>query len=240
MPTIGIHDTVGDIVTHNPGLARVFEDLRIDYCCGGQRPLAEACQAAGVDAEEVVGRLVAAAQGPSGAEPDVAAMSLTGLAGHIEATHHEFLRRELPRLRRLTDKVAAVHGETDPRLGEVRGRLHLLADELESHMWKEEEILFPLIRQLDRTSGPVASGCGSLAGPIRQMESEHDAAGDLLGDLRRLTDDYVAPEWACNTYRTTLAGLEELELDLHRHIHKENSVLFPRALAEEARRGRPA
>jgi len=240
MESIRTHDTVGDIVTRNPGLARVFEELRIDYCCGGQRPLEAACEDAGVATAEVVRRLEEASTRDDHGEPNVARMSLTGLIGHIESTHHEFLRRELPRLRRLTDKVAGVHGESDPRLGEVRDVLHGLADELESHMYKEEQVLFPMVRQLDRTDGPVELHCGSLANPIRQMEVEHDGAGDALARLRSLTDGFTTPEWGCNTYRTMLAGLEDLEGDLHRHVHKENNVLFPRALAEEARRGRTA
>lgn len=240
MESIQRHETVGDIVTRNPGLARVFEELRIDYCCGGQRPLEDACADAGVATDRVVQRLEAASNRTDHGEPDVAAMSLTGLIGHIESTHHEFLRRELPRLRRLTDKVAGVHGETDSRLTEVRDVLHDLATELESHMAKEEQMLFPMVRELDRTDGPVAFHCGSLANPIRQMEHEHDGAGDALSRLRSLTDDFTTPEWGCNTYRTMLAGLEELEGDLHRHVHKENNVLFPRALAEEAGRARTA
>ena len=238
MTTFQMTDTVGDIVTRDPGLARVFEKLRIDYCCGGQRSLEEACAEAGADPQEVLRRLdQEAARGAGSSEPNVAEMSLTGLIGHIESTHHELLRRELPRLRQLTAKVAGVHGEKDGRLAEVRDVLHVLADELESHMGKEERILFPMIRELDRTDGPVAFHCGSLANPIRQMEVEHDGAGDALARLRSLTDDFTVPEWGCTTYLTTLAGLEELEGDLHRHVHKENNVLFPRAIAEEARRG---
>lgn len=238
MSTYQISDTVGDIVTREPGLARVFESLRIDYCCGGQRPLDEACAEAGVEADEVLRRLEEeAARGTTDSEPDVAGMPLTGLIGHIESTHHEYLRRELPRLRGLTAKVADVHGEHDGRLAQVREVMHGLADELDSHMSKEEQILFPMIRELDRTNGPVAFHCGSLANPIRQMELEHDGAGDALARMRELTDGFTAPEWGCNTYRAMLAGLEELEGDLHRHVHKENNVLFPRALAEEARRG---
>lgn len=241
MDTIHVEETVADIVTRRPALARVFEGLRIDYCCGGRRPLAEACSEAGLDPAEVLGRLEEASRTEgSGGEPNVANMSLTGLVGHIEATHHEYLRRELPRLRRLTAKVAEVHGEKDGRLAAVREVLHGLSDELEMHMAKEEQVLFPMVRELDRSEGPVAFHCGSLANPIRMMELEHDGAGAALVRLRELTDDFTAPEWGCTTYRATLAGLEELEDDLHRHVHKENNVLFPRALAEEARRGTAA
>ncbi len=239
MPTIGSTDLVGDIVAHAPGLARIFERYRIDYCCGGQRALADACSAAGVDVDELRGELEEAAQEASADGTDITGMTLTGLADHIEATHHAYLRRELPRLRGLCDKVAGAHGDRDPRLAEVRHVVHGLADELEQHMRKEELILFPMVRQLDEADGPVAFHCGSLANPVRQMESEHDGAGAALERLRLLTEGFAVPAWGCNTYRAAMAAMEELEADLHRHIHKENNVLFPRALAEETRRGQP-
>lgn len=228
-------DIIGDIVAARPGLARVFERYRIDYCCGGQRPLAEACAERGVDADEVRAQLEAAAStatsGPSPAE-----MSLTALVAHIEATHHVYLRSEMPRLQQLTSKIASVHGEHDARLHDVRDVVIDLSAELESHMRKEEQVLFPMVRQLESADGPVAFHCGSLANPIRQMESEHDEVASALERLRALTDDYTVPEWGCNTYRATLAALTELEADLHAHVHKENNVLFPRAIAVEASR----
>jgi regulator of cell morphogenesis and NO signaling len=166
---------------------------------------------------------------------DAAALSLGALADHIERTHHAYLREALPVLVEQADRVAAKHDVRDGRLGAVATTVRELADEMFQHMAKEEEILFPLIRGLERDGGGAAHG-GSIANPIRQMEQEHDGAGGALARLRELTDGFACPAEACNTHRALLAGLAYLEADLHMHVHKENNVLFPRALALEARR----
>jgi len=159
---------------------------------------------------------------------------LTELADHIEQVHHTYLKAELPRLDAMTEKVLEVHGESDPRLADVRRAFVGLHQELSSHLMKEEQILFPMIRQLESSSHVPAFHCGSVANPIRQMEYEHDSAGKALAVMRASTDDYRPPEWACNTYRAMLDGLKQLEWDLHQHIHKENNVLFPKAIRREA------
>lgn len=230
MSSIDQRQTVGEIVAHNPHLARVFEGAGIDYCCAGKTTLRDACEDKGLDPADFAARLARAeseADGPP--EVDSAAMSLAELADHIEATHHAYLRSELPRLDGLSERVASAHGRRDPRLYEVRNTLLSLAAELSHHMVKEERILFPLVRELEAAAATPDFPCGSLANPIRQMEHEHDDAGAALDRLRELTDGYTPPEWACNTYRALLDSLARLEQDLHRHIHKENNVLFPRA-----------
>jgi regulator of cell morphogenesis and NO signaling len=238
MPTekglISIANTVGAIVARRPALSRVFEQAGIDYCCGGKKTLAQACREKDVDPEGLVGRLEEA-QSPCNEEVvvDVAGMLLTELADHIEQTHHAYLRSELPRLDAMTEKVATVHGDKEPRLRLVRETFLALAAELSSHMMKEEQILFPMVGQLQGSERTPAFHCGSLGNPIGQMEQEHDQVGSALGRLRDLTDDYAPPEWACNTYRAMLDALAHLEHDLHQHIHKENNVLFPRALEME-------
>lgn len=168
----------------------------------------------------------------SAGEPavDVAAMSMTELVDHIEQTHHEYLRSELPRLDEMAEQVASVHGKTDSRLPLVRETYRMLVSELSSHMMKEEQILFPMVRDLDASETTPTFHCGSLANPIQQMNLEHTQARAVLGKLRELTDSYSAPEWACDTYRAMLDALARLERDLHQHIHKEDDVLFPRAL----------
>jgi regulator of cell morphogenesis and NO signaling len=236
MPNFEATQAVGEVVASRPGLSRVFENFGIDYCCGGKKSIAEACSRKGVDPAQVVERLTEA-EGhleASAAEVSPARMSLTELSAHIEATHHAFLRSELPRLDQLTTKVARVHGDRDPRLVELRDTLLGLADELVSHLVKEERILFPMIRQLEASRVAPQFHCGSLANPIQQMELEHDGAGTALEQLKTLTDGYQPPEWACNTYRAMVDGLADLERDLHNHIHKENNVLFPKALEMEA------
>ena len=229
-----VTDTVGAVVARRPSLSRVFEQAGIDYCCGGKKTLEQACREKDIDPEGFVGRLEEA-QSPHDEQVvvDAAAMRLTELADHIEQTHHAYLRSELPRLDAMIEKVATVHGDKEPRLRTVRATLPALAQELSMHMTKEEQILFPMVRQLEASERTPAFHCGSLANPIRQMEQEHDQAGSALARLRDLTDGYTPPPWACNTYRAMLDALDHLERDLHQHIHKENNVLFPRALEME-------
>lgn len=226
METFKISDTVGAIVTRHPGLSRVFEEAGIDYCCGGKRPLETACREKGINPQVLLGALVKfLADSQEKPSIDVASMSLTELVDHIEGTHHAFLHAELPRLDFMTQKVLAAHGEGDARLSLVRDIFAGLSTEMTSHMRMEEQVLFPLVRGLD-------SGLGSegVADKIHQLESEHDAAGAALARLRELTDGYTPPSWACNTYRAMLDLMARLEYDLHQHVHKENNILFPRAL----------
>ncbi|MBI2297557.1 MAG: iron-sulfur cluster repair di-iron protein [Armatimonadetes bacterium] len=239
MLTMDTGTTVGEMVAVRPSRAKVFERFGIDYCCGGKQPLGQACADKSLDPEAVLAALEAHDATPRGEDDrDWTQATLTELADHIEATHHQFLREALPRLAQLTAKIAQVHGERHPELREVSRIFLGLRSELEMHMMKEEEILFPLCRQLESAAGPTAFHCGSIGNPIRVMEFEHDNAGQALAALARLTGGYQAPEDGCNTYRATLDGLRELEDDLHAHIHKENSILFPRALAVEAEQGR--
>lgn len=234
MNTFNVSDTVGEVVAQSPALSRVFEDNGIDYCCGGGQTLDQVCQKKGLDPKVLLATLQESAQGSAEESVvDAAAMSLTELADHIVETHHDYLRSELPRLAGMTQKVAAVHGEKDPRLSQIKDTFSAMAEELSSHMMKEEQILFPMVRELDVSETTPAFHCGTLANPIQQMESEHDNAGSALAKLHELTDGYTPPDWACNTYLAMLDGLAYLELDLHQHIHKENNVLFPRALAVE-------
>lgn len=237
MTTFHVNDTVGDVVTHRPALSRVFEEKGIDYCCGGGQTLDQACQKKGLDPQVFLATLQESAQGSAEESVvDAAAMSLTELADHIEETHHRYLRSEFPRLDAMTLKVASVHSEKNSRLHQIRETFFALTAELSSHMMKEEQILFPMVRELDASETAPVFHCGSLANPIQQMESEHDQAGSALEKLRELTDGYTPPDWACNTYRAMLDALANLEQDLHQHIHKENNVLFPRALELEQER----
>lgn len=235
MSTFSIQDTVGDVVRMRPSLARLFETARIDYCCGGKKPLAEVCQAKGLDPQAFLEMLEEAASSDDGKDVvDAESMSLTALADHIEITHHAFLRNELPRIKALAEKVASVHGAEDSRLHDVRDAFCTLAGEMACHMMKEEQVLFPMIRHLDVSDSLPAFHCGSIANPIRQMELEHHGTGSALERIRTLTDEYAPPSWACNTYRAMLDSLAHLERDMHVHIHKEDSILYPRALNREA------
>jgi regulator of cell morphogenesis and NO signaling len=226
-PAISPASTIGDLVTAQPLLARIFGQLGIDYCCGGKQTLATACARRGLEVGTTVALLESAAAalvaGP--AEVNAAAMGLAELADHIETTHHTYLKTELPRLVEMADRVATKHGWRDARLPEMAGAVNTVAAEMLSHMQKEEGILFPLVRRIE------AGARGDISGPIARMEAEHESAGSLTARLRELTDGFTPDAEACNTHRALLAGLAEFEADLHRHVHKENNILFPRALA---------
>ena len=226
--------TIGELVAQRPGRSRVFEKLGIDYCCGGKKPLSEACAAKGLDADTVLTILLATEEQGSADERNWAEASLTELADHIERSHHAYLKRELPRLRAMVRKVAAVHGDHHPWMREFDRVYDSFATELETHMMKEEHVLFPLIRSLESGEPGPTVGCGhGVEHPIRVMESEHDDSGHSLERLHELSSGLTPPPDACNTFRAMLDGVRELELDLHQHIHKENNILFPKAIELE-------
>lgn len=223
--------TVGAIVAAHPALARFFEHLGIDYCCGGKQPLRDACAVRSLDVLTTLTLLKSAAVAldriPT--EVNAAGMTLTELVNHIEQTHHVYTKSELPRLVALADRVAASHAERDPRLIEMASIVRTLTKEMLDHMEKEEAVLFPLIRRVEAESRPT--GPASVIGdPIRAMEAEHDDAGHAIARLRSLTDNFTSDNNSCNSHRALLAGLAAFEADLHRHVHKENNVLFPRVL----------
>lgn len=226
--------TVGQLVADLPARARVFENHGIDYCCGGRRPLAEACKQKGLDPAIIV-RDLEALETPATPAKNWTTTSLTELAGHIEQTHHAYLRQELPRLDFLTHKVASVHGGNHPSMARVREIFVHFKAELESHMAKEEQILFPICRQLDSAQQSFPMHCGSVRNPIRVMIAEHDDAGEALEQFRALTNNYTPPADACNTFRALVDSLRQLEADMHQHVHKENNILFPRAVEAELR-----
>jgi regulator of cell morphogenesis and NO signaling len=232
MSVLDLQRTVGELVTERPSRSRVFETLGIDYCCGGRKPLGDACAEQGLD-PGTVARLLEAPDATAPAAPEVepAAMTLTQLADHIEATHHAFLSSELPRLTEMVRKVASVHGTHYPWLIELSTVFNGFVHELNDHMQKEERVLFPMIRALEQGDVAATAHCGGLSNPIRAMEHEHDSAGAAMETMRGLSDGYRPPEGACNTFRAMLDALGELERDMHQHVHKENNVLFPRAEA---------
>lgn len=236
--TINPATPVGDLVCQQFGRLDILEEFGIDYCCGGQRTLAEACSAADQPLAPVLAALAAAdaraAADGRGPVRDWTQASLADLTDHIVATHHAFLKDELPRLAQLLEKVLQAHGPNHPELTEVGLVFRALAGELGEHLQKEEQVLFPLIRTME-ASGMVATfHCGSVNAPISVMEREHDQAGEALRRLRALTGGYPPPQDACVTYRALLDGLAALERDLHEHIHLENNILHPRATRLEA------
>lgn len=231
--TLTTSSRVGDIVAAKPLLASVFETIGIDYCCRGKSTLDQACRERQLDPKTVLTVLASLPAETASTIVDVGAMTLTALADHIETTHHAYLKNDLPILAQQAERVAVKHGYRDKRFLRVSHLVHALRDEMLLHMEKEEKILFPWVRDLegDRSGEPVA--CASISHPIAQMEHEHADAGAMLEELRVITDGFTPPVDACNTHRALLAGLAFLEKDLHAHVHKENNVMFPRALALE-------
>jgi regulator of cell morphogenesis and NO signaling len=222
--------TLGDLVSTIPGSARVLERFGLDYCCGGRRPLGEACEALGVDAGEVREAISALDPAP---EPDWVGMTPGALVDHIQHTHHEYLWAELPRLQALAEKVAGVHGGRHPELVEARIIVGELRADFEPHLTKEERILFPAIRQL-ASDGAASFPFGSIANPISMMLREHDQTGEIIARLRAVTSGYQVPADGCASYAALYQGLEDVERDTHLHIHKENNLLFPAVVALEA------
>lgn len=231
--------TVREIALQQPTSIRVFEHFGIDYCCGGRKPLAEACAANHLVVDAVIAALEAAAKGPAPTEEDWQQASLERLVGHIVGKHHAYVKSELPRLAVLAQKVVNRHGDTRTELPVIQAKLAALDAELSAHLMKEEMILFPYVVKLERATldGTVRpQGCfASVASPIEMMTAEHDAAGGLLAEKRKLSRDFTPPEGACPTYCALYAGLKEFERDLHQHIHLENNILFPRAIHMESK-----
>lgn len=215
--------TLGALVSADPGRARVLERLGLDYCCGGQQTLREACADAGLDESDA---LAALAQAPSEPAVDWDALSLTEFAARIVETHHAYLWDELPRLSALVDKVARVHGGNHAELAELRTVYEQLRGELEPHMRQEEDTVFPLVRGVEAGTEPT----DAPRAHIENLLAEHDAAGDLLARLNQLSDGYSTPADGCASYRAMMTGLAQLEHDTHLHIHLENNELFPRTL----------
>lgn len=229
---------MGEMAAAQPASVRVFETHGIDFCCGGKRSLADACKDRGVPVEALLAEIDQVASAGAVDDKDWTQANLNGLIDHILNTHHAYLKTQLPRLDAMLEKVRSKHGE---RHGDVleplAGTFGPLRAELEAHLAKEETVLFPLIRSLTlaRESGaqPPAHHCGSVRNPLRVMLMEHDAAGEALARMRTITGGYAPPADACNTFRAMFWELSELERDLHRHIHLENNILFPRAVELE-------
>jgi len=228
--------SVGSWVAQHPQTSRVFESLKIDYCCGGGKPLDQACRDRQLDPLQVLHKIEEAIKSFDEPSADWTTVSLCELCDHIEQTHHAFLKIELPRLAGLIAKVVNAHGESREELPQLQQVFGELRAELEPHMFKEEQVLFPAIRQLEQSKDNPAFPFGTVANPIRMMEQEHDNAGSGLEQIRNLTHEFAVPEGACNTYRAMLDGLSELEANMHQHVHKENNILFPRAIEFEQSR----
>lgn len=224
-PNTDITARLGDIVAERPASARVLDRFGLDYCCRGQRTLADACVTLGIDVDDVRAALDEAPSSAAGWTD----LAPGALAEHLVSTHHAYLWDELPLLDALAEKVHGAHAVRHPELARVRELVAELRADLEPHLMKEERVLFPAIRAIE--AGQREFPFGPVANPIRMMLAEHDRVGDLLAELRAVTSNYDVPSDGCASYRSLYERLDALEHDTHVHIHKENHVLFPEVLA---------
>jgi regulator of cell morphogenesis and NO signaling len=215
----------------------VFERFGIDFCCGGRRSLDDACRAAAADPAVVRRALDTLPPSAPDDDADVTRWPVDRLIDHVVSTHHAYVRAALPTLAHHLAKLVTVHGERHPELTRIAAAFDEMSHELQQHLMKEEHVLFPYIRELGtRVDGrPHASPFGTVENPIRMMERQHREAGDQLRLIRELTNGYTPPADGCTTYRVAFAELAQFERDLHRHIHLENNVLFPKAVVLEQR-----
>jgi regulator of cell morphogenesis and NO signaling len=229
--------TVGEVVATDFRAAAVLEQFGIDFCCAGRRTLEEACRAAAADPDVVVHALEALP--PAVEEDDDAARwPIPRLIDFIVSTHHAYVRSAMPTITRHLAKLIEVHGSRHPELSRVAAYFDQVVADLRQHMVKEEQILFPYVRDLAEAGGGCGrtqSPFGTVANPIRMMEREHQEVGDALRMIRELTRGYAAPDDGCTTYAITMAELLQFERDLHRHVHLENNILFPAAVRIEQR-----
>lgn len=231
--------TVGQIVADDYRTAQIFRSYGLDFCCGGNKTIEEACETKGVNAEEV--KTALAGLGKKGADQhNYNEWSLDFLSDYIVNNHHQFVRSEIPDLEFYARKVASVHGERHPELVEIYQLFMQLKDELLEHLDKEEAILFPYVKKLVRaeqegSSVKDESDFGTAADPVSMMEAEHEEAGEIMETIQNLSDNFTPPEDACASYRVLFESLEGFQIDLHKHVHLENNILFPKALELEKR-----
>jgi regulator of cell morphogenesis and NO signaling len=238
---VAMEKSVRELALENPAATRIFEKLGIDYCCCGSKSLEEACRAASLNIGEVLDSLEKACEAsPAQGDRDWQIKPLATLIAHIQNTHHKYTREEIARLGPLFTKVCSVHSKNHPELLRIYDLVQGLAQELNAHLMKEEMILFPYITRMEAAvmqNEPIARPpFGSVQNPVSMMEHEHDSAGNALRAMREAANGYSAPADACVSYQTLYKALADFEADLHQHIHLENNVLFPRAVAMERAR----
>jgi len=222
--------TLAQIVNDNHKAATVFEKYNLDFCCKGKRSLQAACEEKDLPAERIAAELDLVAN-KNGSEPvDFSKLSLTALADHIVSTHHEYTKRELPQIFYYLQKVSFKHGDRHSELNKIFEKFSELRDDMVMHMQKEEQVLFPRIKELEKAVQNDQPAFSNIQIPITVMEDEHEHAGNLLKEIRDLSNNYNPPGDACTTYRLSFAALQAFEEDLHRHVHLENNILFPRAI----------
>ena len=229
--------TLGEIVTNDFHTAAIFEKFNLDFCCRGNKTIDEACRLKGIESKEVINELQNLQGKKESDDLKFNVWDLDFLIDYIINNHHSYVKKMIPVISLHADKVASVHGDNHPEMVEVKEKFDVVYKDLKQHMLKEEQILFPFIKQLvkakkdDSISEPPFFG--TVKNPIKMMIDEHQAAGDELNRIRNITNSYSAPADACNTFKTLLKELQEFEEDLHKHVHLENNILFPKAVILE-------
>jgi regulator of cell morphogenesis and NO signaling len=229
---------IREIVATDYRTAAVFQRYGIDFCCNGCRTIEQGCRDAGADEPALLRDLDSVMRLPAGAAPRYGSWSPASLVSYIVANHHQYVRQAIPALLTHTRKIADVHGARHPELTRIASLFEQVASEMAEHMAKEEQILFPFIIEsadaAERGAAVRPPPFGSVENPIRMMEHEHRFVGDAMAEMRALTGGYQLPDDACTTYRVCFQELEAFEADLHAHVHLENNILFPKAVAIEA------
>ena len=232
---------VKEIALASPGATRIFEEAGVDYCCGGNKSLHDACAHADVSSEEILSRLRECGEQVGPADASWISAPLGELTRHIREVHHRYVREAIARVPALAAKVKAKHGKNHPEVAHIEQLFLVLGQEMIMHMQKEEQILFPYIEALERS----VKGFGTVEppffqtvkNPIHAMMQEHDSAGDLVKQIRQASSGFKHPADACPSYQALYRDLLEFEADLHQHVHLENNILFPRAVEMEAAAG---
>ena len=225
---INIEPTIGEIVANDFRAASMFKEAGIDFCCGGNKSLTEACKEKGADESHLIQQLETLAQTPVSGAMNFKEWDLSFLSDYIVNTHHKFVLKNLPELVFYTQKIASVHGGHHPELIEVESLFSKINEELLQHLKNEEEVLFPAIKEAEKNASPSVKS--TIVSEITRMQDEHEFAGGAMDKINVLTKNYFIPEDACNTYRVSLKLLEQFEDDLHIHVHLENNILYPKAL----------
>ncbi len=226
MNIFNVSQSVGEIVAIMPKASEVFKELSIDFCCGGHRKLEEVIKEQGLSQEEVLKKLDKAYEDTRrlAGQLDYRTFSLSELIDYIENTHHTYMYRALPQISELTATILRVHGSAHTELFKVHKLYHNLKTEIEQHLIKEEEVVFPLIKKYEAV--PSKELNENISRVVGETEEEHETAGGVLKELRKITNDYTVPEGVCATYERTYDALKALESDLFQHIHLENNILF--------------
>lgn len=224
---------VGEIVKMNYKAASLFQENNIDYCCGGRITLSEACSAAGIDSQKLITQLDSLLVQNDPEAQYIDDLNLEELCRYIVKRHHNYIRETIPFLERNLEKLCNVHGESHPELFQIKDLFNGCVNELTKHMQKEEVVLFPYVARMvlakENQTQLLPPSFGSVTNPIRMMMNEHQNEGERFIKITELTNHYQLPEDACTTYHITYNKLKEFEDDLHRHIHLENNILFPKS-----------